>query len=50
MHGDPFAVRYSYDIPEKKTGKRSRDSEIAVYTVRNARIVEEQFFARQKEG
>jgi ketosteroid isomerase-like protein len=48
VHGDQFAVRYTYDVTEKKTGKRSKVSEVALYTVRNAKIVEERFFAGQK--
>ena len=48
VHGDQFAVKYTFDITEKKTGKRSKDSEVAIYTVRNAKIVEERFFAPQK--
>ena len=41
-----FAVRYAFDTTNKKTGQRSQDSEIAVYTVKGGKIVQEQFFSQ----
>jgi len=46
VHGDQFAVRYAFDTTNKKTGQRSQDSEIAVYTVKGGKIVQEQFFSQ----
>ena len=50
VNKDQFCVKFSFDVTEKKTGKRSKDSEIAVYTVKNAKIVEERFFAGPGRG
>ena len=44
VNGEEFAVRYEFDHTNKKTGERGKDSEIAVYTVREGKIVEERFF------
>jgi len=38
-----FAVRYTIDAEEKATGKRWKDSEIAFYTVKNGKVVQEEF-------
>jgi ketosteroid isomerase-like protein len=45
VNGDQFAVKYTFDTTEKKTGKRTKNSEIAVYTVRNGKIAQEVFLA-----
>jgi len=45
VNGEQFAVKYTFDVTEKKTGKRNKDSEIAVYTVKNGKIAQEMFFA-----
>ncbi|HEV8125579.1 MAG TPA: nuclear transport factor 2 family protein [Gemmatimonadales bacterium] len=39
-----FAVQYDFDATEKATGKRNRMVEMALYTVKNGKIVKEQFF------
>ena len=47
VHGDQFAVRYSFEITPKtgeKAGKRMSMTEIAVYTVKDGKVVEERFF------
>ena len=38
-----FAVRYNVDVTQKSTGQRNQMEEIAVYTVRNGKIVREEF-------
>ncbi len=38
-----FCLRFRIDVTEKSTGQRSGMEEIAVYTVRNGRIVREEF-------
>jgi hypothetical protein len=44
-HGsDRFAVRFSYDITNKPTNKRLKMDEIAVFTVKDDKIVREEFF------
>ena len=42
--GDTFAVYYKYDITSKPTGKRTGMEEMALYTVKDGKIVREQFF------
>jgi ketosteroid isomerase-like protein len=42
-HGDQFAVLFRMDVTPKG-GARVQSDEIALYTVRNGRIVEERFF------
>lgn len=49
VNGDQFAVKYSFEITEKKTRKRSSMTEIAVYTVKDAKIVQERFFGHSPE-
>jgi ketosteroid isomerase-like protein len=41
---DQFAVQHSYETKEKATGKTMRMTEIALYTVKNGKIVHEHFF------
>lgn len=43
---DKFAVYFNYDITQKASGKRVDMEEMALYTVRDGRIVHEQFFYR----
>ncbi|HEY3329220.1 MAG TPA: nuclear transport factor 2 family protein [Capsulimonadaceae bacterium] len=43
VNGDTFAVKYGFDVTEKKTGKRNLLSELAVYTVADGKIVDEKF-------
>ena len=44
INGDEFALRFEFDHTNKKTGERKKDTEIAVYTVRDGKIVDERFF------
>lgn len=39
-----FAVHYNWDVSEKATGKRSQMEEMALYTVKEGKIVAEHFF------
>ncbi len=43
LNGDQFAVVFRMDITQKQTGQRVKMDEIALYTVRDGRIVEERF-------
>ena len=42
--GDQFAVQYVFDTTFKPTGQRSVMTEMALYTVKDGKIVREQFF------
>ncbi|ASD65505.1 nuclear transport factor 2 family protein [Bdellovibrio bacteriovorus] len=44
--GDRFAVHYKMDATEKKTNKRIKMEEVALYTVKDGKIVKEEFFYR----
>lgn len=44
VNGDQFAVRFTYDITPKETGKRITMNEIGVYTVKDGKIVAERFY------
>lgn len=44
--GDKFAVYYNYDVTSKPTGKRNQMEEMALYTVKDGKVVREQFFYR----
>jgi hypothetical protein len=39
-----FAVKYVWDATPKQTGKRTQMEEMALYTVKDGKIVREQFF------
>ena len=39
-----FAVHFTFDVTRKATGKRETIEEVGVYTVKNGKIVREQFF------
>jgi hypothetical protein len=39
-----FAVQYTFDATFKPTGQRSQMTEMALYTVKDGKIVKEQFF------
>jgi hypothetical protein len=41
---DQFTVYFTLDITPKATGKRVTREEVAIYSVKNDRIVREQFF------
>ncbi|MFT3925393.1 MAG: nuclear transport factor 2 family protein [Myxococcales bacterium] len=44
-HGDAkFAVRFSYDVTNKTQKQRMQMDEIAVFTVKDDKIVKEEFF------
>ena len=43
-HGDRFIVGFQYDVTNKPSGKRMKMDEVALYTVRNGKIVREEFF------
>lgn len=40
---DQFVVRFNLDATFKPTGERSQMEEVAVYTVKNGKIVQEEF-------
>jgi len=45
MNGDrQFALRFIMDVTPKESGKRMSMDEVALYTVRGDKIVEERFF------
>lgn len=44
INGDQFALRYTMDLTVKATGERSKGEEVALYTVKDGKIVEERFF------
>jgi ketosteroid isomerase-like protein len=41
---DQFAVQYTFDTTSKATGQRTQMTEMALYTVKDGKIVREQFF------
>ena len=43
-HGDRFVVGFQYDITNKPSGMRMQMDEVALYTVRDGKIVREEFF------
>jgi ketosteroid isomerase-like protein len=43
-NGDQFIVRFQFDITHKESGKRMQMDEVALYTVRDGKIVDEKFF------
>ncbi len=43
---DKFAVYYNFDVTSKPTGKRAPMEEMALYTVKDGKIVHEHFFYR----
>jgi len=46
---DRFVVRYDMDVTEKKSKKRMELAEVGVYTVKNGKIVREEFLPMVKE-
>jgi ketosteroid isomerase-like protein len=48
--GDQFAVQYVLDTTFKPTGQRSASTEMALYTVKDGKIVREQFFYNAPEA
>lgn len=43
---DRFVVQYDAEVTEKKTKERRKLSEVGVYTVKNGKIVREEFLPR----
>jgi ketosteroid isomerase-like protein len=43
-HDDRFIVGFQYDVTHKPSGQRMQMDEAALYTVRNGKIVREEFF------
>ena len=41
---DQFVVRYEFDFTAKQSGQRMQMSEMGLYTVKDGKIVREQFF------
>jgi len=41
---DEFAVRYDFDVTNRLSGQRMQMTEMALYTVKDGKIVREQFF------
>jgi len=41
---DQFAVEFKYDVTNKPSGKRFQMSEMALYTVKDGKIVHEHFY------
>ncbi|QLY26716.1 nuclear transport factor 2 family protein [Bdellovibrio sp. KM01] len=41
---DRFAVHFKYDVTDKKTQKKWAMEEVGVYTVKDGKIVKEEFF------
>jgi ketosteroid isomerase-like protein len=44
VNGDQFALRFDMDLTNKETGERTQSDEVALYTVRDSKIIEERFF------
>ena len=44
VNGDQFAVKYTFDTTNKKTRERTRMTEIALYTVKDGKIVQDRFY------
>lgn len=43
-HGDRFIVRFVYDVTHKPSSKRFQMEEAALFTVKDGKIVREEFF------
>lgn len=43
-HDDRFAVRFTYDVTNKPSGQRFTMDEVGLYTVKDGKIVREEFF------
>ena len=44
LNGDQFALVFDADVTQKATGQRFAMKEVAIYTVKNEKVVEERFF------
>jgi ketosteroid isomerase-like protein len=49
-HDDRFAVFFKYDVKNKQDGQRMTLDEIALYTVKDGKIVREEFFYDSPPG
>lgn len=45
-----FGVRYTMDVEEIESGKRWRGDELAFYTVKNGKVVQEEFMGKAMGG
>ena len=45
-HGDRFIVGFQYDVTNKPSGNRMQMDEAALFTVKDGKIVREEFFYR----
>lgn len=43
-NGDRFVVGFSYDVTNKPSGQRMQMEEVGLYTVKDGKIVREEFF------
>ena len=43
-HDDRFIVGFQYDVTNKPSGNRMKMDEVGLYTVKNGKIVREEFF------
>jgi ketosteroid isomerase-like protein len=43
-HDDRFAVRFTYEVTNKPSGKRMSMDEVGLFTVENGKITREEFF------
>jgi ketosteroid isomerase-like protein len=43
-NGDRFAVRFTFDVTNKPSGKRFTMDEVGLFTVENGKITREEFF------
>lgn len=43
-HGDRFIVRFSYDVTNKPSSKRFKMDETGLFTVKDGKIVREEYF------
>jgi ketosteroid isomerase-like protein len=43
-HGDRFIARFTYDLTNKPSNQRFKFDEIALFTVKDGKIVREEFF------
>jgi len=43
-HGDRFVIGFQYDVTNKPSGKRMKMDEVGLYTIKNGKIVREEFF------
>ena len=49
-HGDKFIVVFAMDITHKPSGNRMQIEEAGLYTVKNGKVVREEFFYAMPDG